>query len=97
MAAKKTTVAATTETTETKKRAVSKDNKFYNEMTFDYMVDYITKNAPKDKDWFKSVALDSKGKYQHLIAKREFCKRYMPDKLPTKKERVNKSDFLKNW
>lgn len=102
MAAKKAAAAAATETKELKaapkkKRAASKENKFYNEMKLEYMMKYIEDNAPNDKEWFKSVAIDSQGKYQHLIAKRAFCEKFMPDKLPTKKEKVNKSDLLKNW
>lgn len=80
-----------------KKRATSGANKFYNEMTLEYMKEYIEKNAPNDKDWFKSIAIDSKGKYQHLVAKREFCKKYMPDKLPKRQTKPNKSDMLKDW
>lgn len=92
--------AATTEAPKApapKKRAASKNNKFYNEMTLEYMMNYIETEHAADKEWFKSVAIDSQGKYQHLIAKREFCKKYMPDKLPTKQEKVKKSDLLNNW
>ena len=97
MAKEKNSSSKTTEKKEKKKRTPSAANKFFNEMTFDYMKEYIEKNAPKDKEWFKSVAIDSKGKYQHLLAKRAFCEKYMPDKIPQRKVRVNKSDALSNW
>lgn len=100
MAQKKKATETTTATPEVKakrKRTPSAANRFYNEMTLDFMKEYIEKNAPADKEWFKSVAIDSKGKYQHLVAKRAFCEKYMPDKLPKRQAKANKSDSLKNW
>lgn len=69
----------------------------YRKISFEDMVEYIETNAPKDKKWFKSVAIDSKGKYQHLVAVRAFCERYMPEIIPVKTSKTNKSDILKNW
>lgn len=70
----------------------------FKKITLDDMMDYITTNAPKDKAWFKSVAIDASGKYQHLIAVRAFCAKYMPEIIPVAKEKVpNKSDKLANW
>ena len=74
----------------------------YKKITFEDMVNYIEKEAPNDKKWFKGVAmsLDKKGnlKYNHLKAKKAFCEKYMPELIPTKKEpKTNKSDILKDW
>lgn len=70
----------------------------YKKIGFDYMVDYIKANAPEDKAWFKSIAFDETGKYQHLIAKKEFCQRYMPEIIPVAKPKApKKSDAIKDW
>ena len=70
----------------------------YKKIKLDDMIEYIEKNAPKDKAWFKSVAFDSNGKYSHLKAVKEFAGKYFPEIIPTKKEKApNKSDKLKNW
>lgn len=69
----------------------------YKKITFSDMKEYIEKNAAKDKEWFKSVAIDKDGTYQHLIAKKAFCERYMPDIIPVKKAKKNKADILANW
>ena len=74
----------------------------YKKITFEDMVEYIEKNAPKDKAWFKETAMvvDKKGnyRYNHLKAKKAFCERYMPEIIPQKKEaKPNKSDILKDW
>lgn len=70
----------------------------YRKISLEDMISYIETDAPTDKAWFKSVALDENGKYQHLIAVRAFCGKYMPQLLPVKKPAVpNKSDILKNW
>lgn len=64
------------------------------------MVDYIeaNDNKPATKKWFKSVAYDENGKYQHLIAVRAFCERYCPEIIPVAKEKkVKASDILKDW
>lgn len=74
-------------------------------LTLNEMVAYIEKNAPQDKAWFKKVAYDNrktkdgnKVVYSHLKAKREFCKKYMPEIIPVAKEKAPKaSDILANW
>lgn len=69
----------------------------YKYITCEMMMEYIKKNAPQDKDWFKSVALHN-GKYEHLYARKQFCLRYMPEIIPVAKEkRVPKADLLMNW
>ena len=69
----------------------------YKKITFEFMTDYILKNASNDKHWFKSVAIDENGNYNHLVAKKAFCERYMPNVIPKAKPRVKKSDILKDW
>lgn len=70
----------------------------YKKITFSDMKEYIEKNAAKDKEWFKGVAIDENGVYQHLIAKKAFCERYMPDIIPVKKaKKETKADILANW
>ena len=68
----------------------------YKKITLEEMMQYIEKNAPKDKEWFKSVALEN-GKYVHLKARKAFCEKYMPEIIPTKKEVEKKSEKLLNW
>lgn len=70
----------------------------YRKIKLDDMIEYIETNAPQDKTWFKSIAFDEKGKYQHLKAVKEFCDRYMPDIVPKGKPKApNKSEKLKDW
>lgn len=70
----------------------------FRKITFTDMKDYIEKNHPEDKAWFKSVAIDPNGKYQHLVAVRAFCQKYMPDKLPVAKpKKENITSVLSNW
>ena len=70
----------------------------YKHITLADMKSYIEENAPQDKAWFKSVAFNAKGKYQHLSAVSEFCKRYMPEIIPkAKPKEPNKSKFLEDW
>lgn len=70
----------------------------FKKITAEDMKEYIDKNAPADKAWFKSVAFDENGKYQHLIAVRAFCDRYMPDIVPKAKEKkAPASDIFANW
>lgn len=70
----------------------------FRKIKLDYMTAYIEANAPQDKAWFKSIAFDASGKYQHLTAVREFCKRYMPQVIPVAKPKKPKaSDLLKDW
>lgn len=75
------------------------DNKVWNykQITLEDMMKYIETNAPKDKEWFKSIALSEEGKYLHLTAKKAFCEKYMPEIIPQKKETTKKSDLLLNW
>lgn len=73
----------------------------YKKITFQMMLDYIQTNCPNDIEWFKSVALstDDEGNkhYQHLMAKRAFCERYMPDLIPiTKVVKVNAKEILES-
>ena len=58
------------------------------------MIAYIEKKAPKDKEWFKSVAMVN-GKYSHLKAVKAFAERYFPDIIPTKKRNSNKIRCIK--
>lgn len=83
----------------------------FNKLTFEEMKEYIEKNAPNDKAWFKKEATgtrqikDKDGNvtktikvYSHLKAKRAFCERYMPEIIPVakpKKENVTK--ILEEW
>lgn len=110
----------------------------FKKLTLEQMVDYIEKNAPQDKAWFKSEAFetrtqkkavkqfDADGKpimkigkdgkprqavkmeeikggkkeqvFNLLAAKYAFAKRYMPEIIPTAKEKKPKaSDILANW
>ena len=70
----------------------------YKKITLNDMMKYIQENAPADKDWFKKVALDEEGNYQHLIAVREFCGRYMPELLPVAKPKpISGKQKLKDW
>jgi hypothetical protein len=70
----------------------------FKKITFEDMKEYIEQNEPQDKEWFKSIAIDEKGRYQHLIAKKEFCKKYMPEIIPqAKPKKETKADILANW
>lgn len=70
----------------------------YKKITAQDIFDYISENAPEDKKWFKSVAYDENGKYQHLVAKKAFAERYMPEIIPVAKEKkTNASDLFKDW
>lgn len=79
----------------------------YKKMTLEDMMNYIETNAPQDKEWFKSVALEKvfskKEKkeietYNHLKARKAFCERYMPEIIPVAKEpKEKKSQKLLNW
>ena len=75
----------------------------YKKISFDDMFNYIEENGTKeDKKEFKKQAFSDKNgnplkKYNHLNAVRWFCKKYMPDLLPVKKEAEPKiTDKLKN-
>lgn len=63
----------------------------FKKITLDEMCDFIEKNYPDDKAWFKKVAYEDKEgkpveKYNHLNAVRQFCEKYAPELLPKKKE-----------
>lgn len=82
------------------------ENKYnFNTLTLEQMVEYIEKNAPTDKSWFKKVAYveketreGTKKVYSHLRAKKEFCRKYMPEIIPVAKPQKPKaSDLLKDW
>ena len=75
------------------------DNKVWNykQITFEDMITYIETNAPQDKEWFKSIALNEEGKYMHLQTKKAFCLKYMPEIVPVGKVKTSKAEFLKNW
>lgn len=72
--------------------------KDFKHITLDQMKDYIEENgSAKDKKDFKKAAIVN-GKYNHLVAVRWFCARFMPDLIPVGKgKEPNKSDFLKDW
>lgn len=70
----------------------------YKKLTFEEMKEYIETNAAADKEWFKSVAIDEKGVYQHLKAKKAFAEKYMPEIIPVAKpKKQTKADILANW
>lgn len=83
----------------------------YNTITLKDMMEYIKENHPEDKSWFKSVSYSmksikdkegniqgTKNVYSHLVAKRAFCERYMPNLIPTAKVKEPKpSDELATW
>lgn len=66
----------------------------YKKLTFEEMKAYIETNAAADKEWFKSVAIDEKGVYQHLKAKKAFAEKYMPDIIPVAKPKKQKQIYL---
>lgn len=64
----------------------------FKKITFDEMADFIEKNYPEDKAWFKEVAFQDKNgnetkKYNHLNAKIKFCEKYAPSLIPVAKEK----------
>lgn len=75
----------------------------FKKITLDEMCDFIEKNFPEDKPWFKQVAYEDKegkptAKYNHLNAVRKFCEKYAPDLLPVAKEKkVPATKRLENW
>jgi hypothetical protein len=83
------------------KEEKKKQLEFYKKITLQYMMKYIDENAPEDKDWFKGVAMteneDGEMVYNHLVAKKEFCKKYMPDAIPEKTVKKTKADILNEW
>lgn len=81
------------------------ENLNFRTMKLEDMMSYIEKNAPQDKDWFKSVAIEiketekgTKKSYKHFTARDEFCKRYMPEIIPVGKPKVpSKAEILETW
>ena len=75
----------------------------FKKILFDDMYDYINENHPEDKAWFKEIAFQDKegnkvGKYNHLNAKMQFCKKYAPELIPVAKEKkVPVTKKLENW
>lgn len=75
----------------------------YKRITLEGMLEYMDANVsdkdkPEIKKWFKNVAFDEAGKYQHLVAKQAFVEKFMPEILPKKKPpKQNKSERLKTW
>lgn len=64
------------------------------------MIDYINENAPDKRTWFYAEAFETKdGKelYNHLKAKKAFCKEFFPDLLPVKKTREKATKQLEDW
>lgn len=76
------------------------------------MCDYIEKNYPEDKAWFKKVAYEDKEgntksyedkdgnikyKYNHLNAVRKFCEKYAPELIPEKDTKIPPTKRLENW
>ena len=78
-----------------KKRKVSELTEKRNAITFDYMVNYISQNAPKDKKWFKEVAFDEEKKYKHFAARKAFINKYMPELAGQSKD--SKWERVKDW
>lgn len=75
----------------------------FKKITLDDMCDFIEKNYPEEKAWFKEVAYKDKegkpvAKYNHLNAVREFCKKFAPELLPVAKEKKTPATKrLENW
>lgn len=71
----------------------------YKRITLEDMIRYIdaiddAEEREAEKKWFKSTALNEDGKYNHLKAKRAFCRKYIPSIIPVAKK---KADILKDW
>lgn len=75
----------------------------FKKITFEEMADFIEKNHPEDKEWFKKVAFQNKNgeavsKYNHLNAKLRFCEKYAPSLIPVAKEKKEPiTKRLENW
>lgn len=77
------------------RRNIIMTNDEIKKLSLEDMKKYIEKNAPKDKEWFKSIALDEKGNYHHFKAKSAFKNKYFPELKAEPKTKVG--DKLKNW
>lgn len=75
----------------------------FKKISLDEMCDFIEKNYPEDKAWFKKVAYEDKDgnavkKYNHLNAVRKFCEKYAPELIPVAKEKkIPATKRLENW
>lgn len=72
----------------------------FKKIKLEEMIEFIDKNYPEDKEWFKTIAYqDKKGNkidnYNHLNAVRQFCIKYAPELIKSKKSSA--SDLFKNW
>ena len=83
--------------------AVKFEAESYKKITLEMMMDYIEKNYPEDKKWFKKVAFQNKNgevvnKYNHLNCVREFCGRYAPELIPVgQPKKVPPTTRLNEW
>lgn len=78
------------------------ETKSYKTITFEEMADFIEKNHPEDKEWFKEVAFQDKNgkkleKYNHLNAKLKFCEKYAPELIPQAAPKNKVTKRLENW
>ena len=91
-----------------KKRGSYKQMEKFNFRTIklEDMMSYIEKNAPQDKQWFKSIAIEiretkdgeEKEVYNHFNARQAFCERYMPEIIPVSKPKEpTKAELLAKW
>lgn len=75
----------------------------FKKITLEMMCDFIEKNDPDSKTWFKSVCYQNKNgepvkKYNHLNATRKFCEKYAPELIPVAKEKKEPATKrLENW
>lgn len=75
----------------------------FKKITLADMAEFIEKNYPDKKAWFKGVAYSDKSgnptkKYNHLNAVRAFCAEFAPDLLPKKKEQKEPATKrIANW
>lgn len=72
------------------------------DLTPEFMIDYINKNAPDFKEEFKKSALkvnkNGEERYNSASARHAFCKKFMPDLLPKKKEKKpTATKLFKEW
>ena len=79
---------------------VSKYGHDYNHLKRQEMMDFIAEKHPDKKEWFKQIAFEDKNgnkleKYNHLNAKKKFCKEYAPSLLPKKKAKGK--DVFADW
>ena len=79
----------------------------FKKITLEEMKDFISANYPNDKAWFKSIAFDTitkedgteEKKYNHLKAKKAFCKKYNPDLIPVAAapKKPTAKELLEDW